>query len=333
MMDVVKLRAVLVLLWPLLGCLSASTTGVAGSPGGCKGEGCAHGGAITGAVAGGGSSGGVSGSGGGSTGSGGGSSSGTAGTTGALGSSSGGSSGSSGGGSNGICVPVPLPDGGGCANGAFVSAVDDLFSCAPIVGATVQALDADGLPLSGSVTTAADGTFVLCGPLGSAFTPSFSAPSYPTTYYPEMQAGLASSLSDLDLITSDDVDALGAFAPGGFDSSLGMVLVHMNSSSACPNPSGWSFSLTGVDGGSLPDGGYLEVYLGASDAPDPSLTATSTEGVAFFYNIDTEATNYFEVSWSNPDAGGCAPILRTAFYTGRLYIQDNSTSFEILQVP
>ncbi len=261
---------------------------------------------------------------GGSTGAGGSSSA----TTTGAGSSSGGASG------NGICVHLPsLPDAGACTSGSYESQVVDLLTCAPIVGATVQALNSGGVPVSGSVATAADGTFVLCGPAGSAFTPFFMAEEYATTYYPELQAGGASSLSYLDLVTSDDLSAIGAFAPGGFDGSKGTLIVHMNFGAACPNPAGWSFTLTAPDGGAISDGGYLETYLGASGVPESTLTATTKEGVALFYDIDTSATNYFGLSWSNPDAGGCAPVLATAFYTGRIYIQADSVTFYILQVP
>jgi hypothetical protein len=324
----VKARGWILVLAPLSGCVSPSNVGVAGGGGGSR--------AST-------TVGGRNGSNGGET------SSTRSGSSGAAGSSSlGGSSSSSGtsiatGGSssggastsnigNGVCPTVSLPDAGGCSTGYYVSQEVDILSCAPIAGGTMQALDANGTPAPGSVTTAADGTFVLCAPAGTAFTPFLSAPGY-LMYVGELQAGTGNSYVDSDAVSTGDLALLVSFLPGGVNSELGTLIVSFDTSSNCPDPSGWSLSLTSPDGGPFPDGGYRLAYLGPSDVPDPALTSTSSLGAAFFYDIDLSNGNYVSLAESNPDAGGCLPVIKTAFTTGRYYVAANACTVATLQVP
>jgi hypothetical protein len=119
----------------------------------------------------------------------------------------------------------------------------------------------------------------------------------------------------------------------GYDGSQGTVLGEITASALCPDRSGWAVSLTDVDGGALPDGGYIEVYLGSSGLPDPALTATSSEGAALFYDVDVSITNYFGVSASKPDAGGCGIVPGGSSYTGRLYVAGTAVSAYVFQVP
>ena len=242
---------------------------------------------------------------------------------------------SGGGSGNGFCGSAVLPDGGGCANGSYVTAFIDVLSCAPIVGATVQALNADSVPVPGTVLTGADGTFVLCGPPGSAFTPFFAAPTYETTYFAELRADTNSHLPILEGISATDLTALGSFVPGGFQPSLGILFVHVNVSASCPEASGWSLALTEPDGGALADGGYVVAYLSTAGFPDATLAATSLEGVAFIYDIDLSTGNYFAVSASQPDAGACQPVLTGdgASLTGRVYVTVNAISNDSLIQP
>ena len=244
--------------------------------------------------------------------------------------------GSSGGGSgNGVCSAVPLPDGGGCPNGSYVSDFVDALTCDPVVGATVQALNADSVPVSGTVLTAADGTFVLCAPPGSGFTPFLSAPTYETMYFAELRGGANTNLYFIEAISTEDLGALGAFVPGGYQASQGAMFLSINTSANCPDASGWSVSLTLPDGGALADGGYFTAYLGASGFPDATLTATSAAGGAFIYDVDLTGGNYFAVAGSSPDAGACAFVLTGdgAFYTGRVYLTANSVTADTLILP
>jgi hypothetical protein len=198
----------------------------------------------------------------------------------------------------------------------------------------VQAIDANGVPVTGAVTTAADGTFLLCGPPGP-FSPFLSAPGYATSYRAEVEAGSDLSLTSTSMYSNDVVNAITSLAPGGYNRSLGALIALIGSTSACPDRSGFTLSLTDGDGGAIADGGFLEVYLGASGLPDPTLVATSAEGLALFYDIDTAATSFFAVSWSNPDAGACAPVLQnaTAWLTGRVFVAGNALSNDLLLRP
>jgi hypothetical protein len=227
---------------------------------------------------------------------------------------------------------VVLPDGGGCPNGSFATQIVDFLTCSPIAGATVQALDVNGVPAAGSVTTAADGTFVLCAPPGSAFTPSLAVPGDPTTYLVELEAGRENSYSNIPVASRTDLSAIFAFLPGGLDSNLGTILVTFDTTPTCLDPSGWTMTLNYADGGPVPDGGYLEAYLDATGIPDSTLTKTSSAGDALLYNVDLTLTNYFSVILSNPDPGPCAPTSETAFPSGRVYATAEGLSYEVVQV-
>ena len=181
----------------------------------------------------------------------------------------------------------PLPDGGACPNGSFASQLLDLTNCDPIPGATVQALDANGVPAAGTVETTDGGTFLLCGPPSAAFTPFVTAPGYPTTYLAELHGNAHSTYLEFGILSSEFADGFFAILPGGVDTSLGLLVAYINTSATCGDSSGWQISLTDSDGGAIADGGFLETYLGASGIPDPSLTATTDEGIAIFYDVDS----------------------------------------------
>jgi hypothetical protein len=253
------------------------------------------------------------------------------------GSSSGGASSSAGNGSGdgGLFVcgdGTVLPDGGACSTGAYVTQVVDLFTCAPIAGATVGAIGAQGVPLPGSVTTAPDGTFVLCDQGGGAFTPTLTATGYLTMYYGELQGGTYSSLAYVPAVSSSSLAVLVDFLPG-YDSSLGMLIVDVSPSSTCTDPSGWTVALTGGDGGAIADGGYAEIYLGNSSLPQPGATATTENGNVIFYNVDVSTLSYFAVTATNPDAGACPIVRGGVFDTGRLYVQGNAITIAVLLLP
>ncbi len=322
------------LLCPFLACSSAVGPGVVGSQGGCNGYGCGHG-SSGGRPGLGGSSGAGSGSSSGSGGSGG--SSTAVSSTGAGGTGSGGSTGGLNASSSGglfVCGAVPvLPDGGGCPNGSFVSQLVNIVTCAPIAGAVVQALDVNGAPTSLTTTTAADGTFILCAPPSTAFTPYVTAATYATTYYSELEGGQNSNLQFIFMLPETDLQLIGSLLAGGYDTSLGTLIADVTNSPSCPEPAGWTFSLTDVDGGPILDGGYREVYLGASEVPDPTLTSTSGSGIALFYDMALSTTNFFGVEATNPDAGRCVIVPGTASYTGRIYATANAVSADLLLVP
>lgn len=242
--------------------------------------------------------------------------------------------GSSGGGASsaGSCLSaVTYPDGGGCPNGSLVSEVVDFLDCLQIGGATVQALDANGVPTTMAVTTAQDGTFGLCAPAGNAFTPSFSVPGYPMMYDGELLAGQSSYLRYTKVISTDGLAAMAAIFPGGQLGAGGLIIAQVYKNSLCPDPSGWSMTLTDTDGGALPDGGYSVIYLGATTLPDPTLTATSATGYAIVYNIDLTTSSYFSLIPSNPDAG-CSPSGMGIFYSGRVFVSQNAATYLVFEM-
>lgn len=193
----------------------------------------------------------------------------------------------------------------------------------------MDALGPNAVALSGSVTTAADGAFIFCEPPGLPFTPSLTATGYSTIYYPELQANVDASFSFIEMISDAFIGVLEGF---GMNPNLGSILVHMSSSTSCPDPSGWTFTLAYPDGGAVSDGGYSLSYLGATDIPQQGLTVTGSSGTAFFANLDLSTTNYFAIQASKPDAGSCAPSFVSAFYTGRIYVTVNALSLYNFQI-
>ncbi len=186
------------------------------------------------------------------------------------------------------------------------------------------------MPLSGSLDTAADGSFVFCEPPGTPFTLSLAASGYTTMYRPEMQANVDGDYAYMGLISNDFAGVLQGF---GVNLALGTVIVLVEKTNSCPDASGWTISLSDADGGSLPDGGYQVDYLGTDDLPVTGLGNTSAGGTAIVYGINLSATNFFHVSASKPDAGACMPVFDTAFLTGRVYVTTNAIATLALQMP
>jgi hypothetical protein len=311
----------------LAACTGESGTGVDG----CTGNSCNHG--TTGRSqdsAGGSSSG--SGSGNGSSSGG---SSGAASTSGSSsgsvsGTSSSPSSGGSSGGNSITCSNITafVWDGGSCPTSWYGTRFADLGTCAPIAGATVEALGVNGAPISGaSATTDGTGDFAFCLPAGSIYTPYLQAANYPPSYLAQQNGPPPQEW--IGLVSTDTLGAVSGFLAGNFDASKGVLAVFFSTYThpTCNDQSGWSVTLSLPDGGAFPDGGYLISYLGNSGLPDSSLTATTTSGSAIAYDIDTSISNYVAVSVSNPDAGVCEVQIAQFGETGLVYVAGNALSY------
>jgi hypothetical protein len=217
-------------------------------------------------------------------------------------------------------------DAGGCPGDWFGSQLIDYQSCASICGATVQALDPAGVPIEGTaqLSDPVGGTFHFCLPAGATFETAITAPGYGTYYYGEIQGQLSVHVPAIGLLSAASLSAFAAFIPGGFDPARGAIAVPTNASDLCVNPdkkAGFVVSLTDADGGAFPDGGYQLIYLSAGGFPDPSLTATSTLGIAIVYDIDPAVTTFPTLRFSNPDAGACQEVVNEEVgFTGRVEI-------------
>jgi hypothetical protein len=314
--------------WVLAACTTESGTGVEGN---CVGSACNHG--TTGRTfQSGGASSGKGGNSGGSTGAA--SSSGSS-SSGASSSSSGSSSSSSGSGSGGssggdsvTCSNITgfVWDGGSCQTSWYGTRFADLGTCAPLVGATVETLDPNGVPISGgSATTDATGEFLVCLPPGSVYTPYVQAANYPPSYLSQQKGPPPQEW--VGLISTDTLGAVTAFLGGNYNGALGVVAVFFQAGGGCVQ-SGWNVALSLPDGGAFPDAGFELRYLDSSDLPDPNLTATSTSGSAIFYNIDTSISSYVGVSvTSAADAGGCQDRFGEYNETGLVYVAGNALSY------
>ncbi len=319
--------------------------GAGGGAGGCVGAGCKHGdnggvGSAAGSSTGGGSTGAAS-SAGGSSGGNSGASVGSS-TGGSGGGSSSGGSSSVGGGSSGngdqlfTCGQTQAftGDGGSLCGDSdwFATKLIDLETCNPLGGVAVQAIGGDGVPISGSSATSAAGTgvFVVCVPAQEPVTMSFNLTGYPQTYYSESLG--TEDLDWIGMLDNDVITEVTNFIPGGVNLSLGTVAVFFSTrATGCPVDN-WAITLNLPDGGALADGGYDLVYMDGNSIPETSLTATSGSGIAILYNIDTSATNFFEVVPTTPDAGACYPRNMEEGYTGRIYVTGNAVSYEIFNL-
>jgi hypothetical protein len=222
-----------------------------------------------------------------------------------------------------------------CATGAapLAAQIVDAIACTVVSGADVSAVGAEGVPIPGtSAVTDANGAFAICLPFATPFTVTVTASSYLNTYLAEISfpadGGAAPDITQVALIQEDFVTAFSTFVPGGYDSSKGLIIANVSGPGVCAvDAVGWSLALTQPDGGEVQDGGDALLYLGGSDVPDPSLTATSKDGTAVIVNIVPPLDGYVAVSTSKADAGACPINNPNIGLTGRIFVSGNSNSF------
>jgi hypothetical protein len=142
-------------------------------------------------------------------------------------------------------------------------------------------------------------------------------------YYGEIQAGSHSAAQTITMISSGLLDEFLSQTGTICDPTLGELWAYVYD--CYPNEAGWSLSLRDLDGGAIPDGGYLESYLGPDIVPVAGATVTSSSGVAAFCSVTPSASNFFLIDAVSVDAGPCPPDTY-ALYTGRIYITGNAIS-------
>jgi hypothetical protein len=217
-----------------------------------------------------------------------------------------------------------------CPSGqlGFSSQLIDFLQCTTINGATVTALDPNGVPYQAtSAISSGDGAFGLCLPQDSPFTLEANAATYPTAYVAELQGVQAQNITQVGMVSSEFLTAFASFFPGGLDLALGTVIVKVNTSKQCSQAqAGWTVGIDLPDGGSLPDGGYQLVYTSSTGVPTSGLTSTQLSGGAIFYDIDPTLSDFFEITYQNPDAGGCTPTNASFGFTGRVYVTGSAVS-------
>jgi len=227
-----------------------------------------------------------------------------------------------------------------CPNGgALPCQVIDLVTCAPIAGATLSAIGGNGVPIAGaSAISDANGAFVFCTPFETAFTVQAQAPGYLNTNLAEilvaLDGGTAPDVGQIGLLATDYITALSAFVP--YDSSQGMVVAAVGGTGPCVNAdagSGWSLSMSLPDGGALPSNAYSLIYLGSSELPDPTATATTSAGTALFINVELPSDDFVSVGATNPNAGVCPLLNQGIGFTGRLLLGPNTGSFAPFVLP
>jgi hypothetical protein len=222
-------------------------------------------------------------------------------------------------------LPIDCPSG----DIGVASQLVDILDCTTIDGATVEALDPNGVPISGSAATtnSTNGSFFLCGPEGQPFTITATAAGYPTAYFAELAGASAQDVVQLGMLSNTSLSVVGGIVPGGVDPSKGMVVVKVSNTVNCDaQVAGWTLGITLPDGGNLPDGGYQMAYGGQAGLPQPGLTETSSAGAAIFYDIDPVLSDFFVITYQNPDAGACESTDPTLGFTGRIYVAGGAVS-------
>jgi hypothetical protein len=195
-------------------------------------------------------------------------------------------------------------------------------------------ISSNGVPVSGAAATSqSNGAFEICLPTDTPFSLQMTAPGYPTTYYAEMLNADAGFFAQLGSVSSDELNAVGAFVPGGVIPTRSIVVAEMAASTCIKDRGGWSFSIWLPDGGSFPDSGYQLLYLGSNDLPDPTVTVTAHNGGAIFYNIDPTLSDFVVITAENPDAGACEPLNSSIGMTGRVYVAGGSAAIDPFLLP
>ncbi len=124
------------------------------------------------------------------------------------------------------------------------------------------------------------------------------------------------------------------------DLNKAIVAVGVTATSpACQNQlAGWQFTLTDLDGGTLPsdpDAGspYVLLYLNSNSEPASGASQTSSRGAAVFYNVETTVSPiYFQATNTNPDAG-CLPTTTPLEFTGTVMNSPGAITFAPISLP
>ncbi|HUB05749.1 MAG TPA: hypothetical protein VMB50_02050 [Myxococcales bacterium] len=229
-----------------------------------------------------------------------------------------------------------------CA-GAMCAQVCDEFAQTGVCGATVEAIDSNGLPIAGtSQTTQVDGSFLLCPP-SQTFTVATMAAGYQTTYSGQIDGKGGNTASyyyvygnEVPVFSHDDYLALASAFGNGVTSNSSIVAVSIDEPS-CGIPSGFTLSVVLPDGGLLPDGGPLpySVEYVSDGIPNAGLTETDDGGNGFLL-LDPAQTSGFVSVVATPVnlAPGCqsgSTDYAAAGMTGLVYVAPGS--FTATQVP
>jgi hypothetical protein len=226
----------------------------------------------------------------------------------------------------------------------------DALTFDPVVGGNVEALDANGVVVSGSATlTDSNGIAVVCMPHGQLLTLSMIATGYAPTLLENMilstswvfGIGPTSDGGDgtgLAVLSASALSALSAFLATPLDLSKPGVVVSAlpaTPSSACKHQkAGWEISVTAADGGAIPDGGYIQIYLGANELPAVGATMTSTSGLSIIYNIDLSITSMLVTAVdTNADAGECHALNAGLGLTGQVITQNGELTYAPIVMP
>jgi hypothetical protein len=137
----------------------------------------------------------------------------------------------------------------------------------------------------------------------------------------------------MGMFSTASLSVFSSLVPGGFDPTKAQVVIKVVGESCHAQEGGWSVAPMLPDGGPLPDGGFQIIYLGSSDLPDPTATATSKAGIAVVYNIDPSFSSFLTLTASNPDAGGCEAIAGAEGFTGRLFVAGGATTIDFIMLP
>ena len=184
--------------------------------------------------------------------------------------------------------------------------------------------------LSDPVTGVVD----LCLPGDITFTPTVSAVGYPLVYYGEIEGQLGVPFYALGLLSNSTIQAFAPVLPGYSTSTATVIVNTATHGGGCGDDSGWSVSLALPDGGAWPDGGYTVFYSGAGTGiPNPSLTATTTYGIAIVVGIDPSVSDIAELVFTKPNPEACPSINRDAGFTGRIRLGAGDVSSEPIELP
>jgi len=222
-------------------------------------------------------------------------------------------SGGSSSGTTGTCLPPGISD---CTDGSKEISISliDICTQQPVT----SPIQATALGSSATSSSLPCGVIYFCVPAGTDLTPQLTAPGYAPEILETLQVQTSRAYTELPLICTGLLTGL--TEAGGNGSVVAVEVGAVEGKPACADLSGWSFSLTDLDGGAVTS---KSVYF-SGEYPDPSATATTASGLAIVYNISSAATDVIVVGESSTSK--CSPANAEEQWTNQVHLANQSAS-------
>jgi hypothetical protein len=216
----------------------------------------------------------------------------------------------------GSCPPLGITD---CPSGLQEVSMSLLNACQdqPITQPTqVQAV---GAPQLVANTFPDCSNFHFCVDAGTLLTMEVSDSTYVPTILETLNVEQSHAYTQLPLLCSEVYDGLTEELGNG--SLLVVAVFAAEGNPACCDLSGWSFTVTDMDGGAIDN---QIVYLAGSMSIDPGATATLGSGIAILYGIPSTVPQVILTGTSS--TSNCLASNFEEQWTNTVYLQSGVAS-------